>query len=89
VHNDLFTGRLIGPACVGAGKIHWAEELVTRHALDLKQSFFYTDSYTDIPMLERVGNGVVVNPDPRLRYAAKRRGWPVQDWSKPPIEVAA
>jgi HAD superfamily hydrolase (TIGR01490 family) len=89
VHNDLFTGRLIGPACVGAGKIHWAEALVARRQLDLKQSFFYTDSYTDVPMLERVGNGVVVNPDPRLRYAAKRRGWPVQDWSKPPIEVRA
>ena len=31
-------------------------------------------------MLERVGNQVVVNPDPRLKRAAKRRGWPVQDW---------
>jgi phosphoserine phosphatase len=34
-------------------------------------------------MLERVGNRVVVNPDPRLRRAAKRRGWPVQDWRLP------
>jgi len=31
-------------------------------------------------MLERVGNRVVVNPDPRLKRAAHRRGWPVQDW---------
>jgi HAD superfamily hydrolase (TIGR01490 family) len=89
VADDLFTGRLVGPACVGAGKIHWAESLGARHDLDFKQSFFYTDSYTDMPMLERVGNQIVVNPDPRLRHAAKKRGWPVQDWSKPPIEVRA
>ena len=89
VHGDQFTGRLVGPACVGSGKIHWAESLGLRRKLDLSQSWFYTDSYTDLPMLERVGNQVVVNPDPRLRLTAKRRGWPVQDWSKPPIEVRA
>ncbi|HVZ75524.1 MAG TPA: HAD family hydrolase [Polyangia bacterium] len=84
-----FTGRLVGPACVGPGKIHWAESLGSKHDIDLSKSFFYTDSYTDVPMLERVGNGIVVNPDPRLRVAAKKRGWPVQDWMKPPIEVRA
>ena len=56
---------------------------MARRQLDLSQSWFYTDSYTDMPMLERVGNQVVVNPDPRLRRIAKRRGWPVQDWSEP------
>ena len=76
----LFTGKLIGPACVGKGKVHWAEDLGSRRQLDLGASWFYTDSYTDMPMLERVGNQVVVNPDPRLRRIAKRRGWPVQDW---------
>jgi phosphoserine phosphatase len=34
-------------------------------------------------MLERVGHRVVVNPDPRLKRIAKRRGWPVQDWRHP------
>jgi len=81
VSSGLFTGRLLGPACVGRGKVHWAEDLVARRNVDLSQSWFYTDSYTDMPMLERVGNQVVVNPDPRLRRIAKRRGWPVQDWS--------
>lgn len=89
VAGDQFTGNLVGPACVGPGKIHWAESLGTSHGVDLGKSWFYTDSYTDLPMLERVGNRVVVNPDPRLRYAAKKRGWPVQDWMKPPIEVRA
>jgi putative phosphoserine phosphatase/1-acylglycerol-3-phosphate O-acyltransferase len=82
VENGQFTGRLVGPACVGKGKVHWAEDLGARLDLDLENSWFYTDSYTDMPMLERVGNRVVVNPDPRLRRTAKRRGWPVEDWRR-------
>jgi HAD superfamily hydrolase (TIGR01490 family) len=89
VDGDKFTGRLVGPACVGSGKIHWAESLMARRELDLEKSWFYTDSYTDMPMLERVGNRVIVNPDPRMRLAAKKRGWPIQDWMNPPIEVRA
>lgn len=80
-----FTGRVISPACFGRGKVHWAEALGRRHSLDLDQSWFYTDSYTDLPMLERVGHRVVVNPDPRLKRAARQRGWTVENW----IDVAA
>jgi len=93
VEDGQFTGRLVGPACVGKGKVHWAEALGARREVDLAQSWFYTDSYTDLPMLERVGNRVVVNPDPRLRRTAKRRGWPVENWqlgtTPPPKEVRA
>jgi len=80
VDGGQFTGRLLGPACVGTGKVHWAEDMVARRQLDLGGSWFYTDSFTDMPMLERVGHRVVVNPDPRLRLMARRRGWPVEDW---------
>jgi phosphoserine phosphatase len=38
-------------------------------------------------MLERVGHRVVVNPDPRLRLMARRRGWPVEDWQNDPQPV--
>ena len=72
----------MGPACFGRGKVHWAEDLGSRRSLDLDKSWFYTDSYTDLPMLERVGNRVIVNPDPRLRRAARRRGWVVESWSE-------
>jgi HAD superfamily hydrolase (TIGR01490 family) len=82
VEDGHFTGRLVGPACVGKGKVHWAEDLGVRMNVDLGQSWFYTDSYTDMPMLERVGNRVIVNPDPRLKRIAKRRGWPVADWNQ-------
>lgn len=85
VADGQFTGKLLGPACYGIGKVHWAEKLLSRHELDLQKSWFYTDSYSDLPMLERVGNQVIVNPDPRLRRAAKQRGWRVENW----IEVPA
>ena len=82
VHEGRFTGRLVEPACFGAGKVHWAEALGRARCVDLDKSWFYTDSYSDLPMLERVGHRVVVNPDPRLRRAARRRGWVVEDWKE-------
>jgi len=47
--------------------------------IDFAESWFYSDSITDMPMLERVGHPVAVNPDPRLRLEAKRRNWPILD----------
>jgi HAD superfamily hydrolase (TIGR01490 family) len=85
VADGQFTGKLLGPACYGAGKVHWAEKIGLSRELDLRSSWFYTDSYSDLPMLERVGNQVIVNPDPRLRRTAKQRGWRVENW----IEVPA
>lgn len=82
VADGKFTGRVITPTCFGSGKVHWAEAIGRNHSVDLDESWFYTDSYTDMPMLERVGHRVVVNPDPRLRRAAAQRGWVVEDWAK-------
>ncbi len=78
-------GRLHGtferPMCYGQGKVLRAHRWAKRHGVDLDRSYFYTDSYSDLPMLQRVGHPRVVNPDPRLRRAATRRGWPIEDWS--------
>ena len=67
-------------ACYGPGKVHWAERFAAEHDIDLGASWFYTDSYSDLPMLERVGVARVVNPDTRLKRHAQRVGWPVEDW---------
>jgi phosphoserine phosphatase len=48
---------------------------------DLESSTFYTDSITDLPLLERVKDPQIVNPDPRLRALAKKRRWPIQDFA--------
>jgi len=58
-----------------------AERWATEHGIDLAASYFYSDSYNDLPMLQRVGTAIAVNPDARLRRLARRRGWAVQQWS--------
>ena len=80
VAGGRFDGTHQAPMCYGAGKVHWAEAFARDHDVDLAASFFYTDSYTDLPMLERVGMARVVNPDTRLRRHAKRVGWAVDEW---------
>ncbi len=82
VEGGAFTGRVISPACFGAGKVHWAEAMGRACSVNLDKSWFYTDSYSDLPMLERVGHRVIVNPDPRLRRTARQRGWAVEEWRK-------
>lgn len=77
VKDGHFTGQIDGPACYGAGKCHWAQRFAEQHDLSLAESYFYTDSYSDLPMLEAVGHRRVVNPDPRLRLHATLRRWPV------------
>ena len=72
-----------------SGKIHWAESLGASHAIDVGASWFYTDSFTDLPMLERVTHRVAVNPDPRLKKMARTRGWPVEDWMSSLLPKAA
>ena len=77
IENGRFTGDVHRPICYGAGKIHWARRFADQHGIDLGASWFYTDSVTDLPMLEIVGHPEIVNPDPRLRREARRRGWNV------------
>jgi HAD superfamily hydrolase (TIGR01490 family) len=85
VEEGCFTGRVIEPVCFEAGKIHWLEQLVAEQEIDLARSWFYSDSITDLPLLELVGHPVVTNPDPRLYREAVRRRWPVRFFTPPEI----
>ena len=76
------TGRPVGTLCFGAGKLGYAEAYARDRAVSLADCWFYTDSFSDLPVLERVGHPVLVNPDPRLRRVAERRGWPVEWWGE-------
>jgi HAD superfamily hydrolase (TIGR01490 family) len=80
VEEGLFTGELHLPLCYGDGKVTLAEGWAADAGVDLDASWFYTDSITDLPMLERVGHPVVVQPDARLLRLARKRSWPVEDW---------
>jgi HAD superfamily hydrolase (TIGR01490 family) len=81
VADGCFTGRVIQPVCFGEGKIYWLQQLIEREDIDLARSYFYTDSITDLPLLDLVGHPVVVNPDPLLYREARRRRWPVRVYS--------
>ncbi|OVE81417.1 hypothetical protein BVY03_03725 [bacterium K02(2017)] len=78
-------GKIIGtfkrPLCYGTGKIHYAKEWAKKHDVSIENSFFYSDSYSDLPFLKEVGHPKVVTPDPRLKKVAKKMTWPILDWS--------
>jgi HAD superfamily hydrolase (TIGR01490 family) len=78
--DDRFTGRYERPLCLGDGKAARAEALARRCGFRLEDAVFYTDSVSDLPLLERVGHPVVVNPDPRLRRIAEQRRWRIERW---------
>jgi len=62
----------------GPGKAEAMRVLAEEEGIDLDDSYAYSDSITDLPMLETVGNPVAVNPDAELRAIAVERGWPIR-----------
>lgn len=80
VEQGRFTGRLHEPLCFGPGKTHHARQLAEQRGIDLRDCAFYTDSMSDLDMLEAVGRPVVVDPDPRLTRIARQRSWERADW---------
>jgi HAD superfamily hydrolase (TIGR01490 family) len=79
IDRGQFTGRMAHYG-FGTHKVALAESFARDREIDLGASWFYSDSYNDLPMLDRVGRAVVVNPDGRLRRHARRAGWPIEIW---------
>jgi HAD superfamily hydrolase (TIGR01490 family) len=75
IESGVYTGRVEGLFMYGQGKASAIRELAARESLDLAASYAYSDSQSDLPMLECVGHPVVVNPDAELRRIARERGW--------------
>jgi HAD superfamily hydrolase (TIGR01490 family) len=84
VEDGVFTGRIIEPICFETGKIYWLQEFIEAQGIDLARSYFYSDSITDLPLLDLVGHPVVTNPDPLLYRTAVKRTWPVRIFDPPP-----
>lgn len=80
VADGRFTGNVVKPMCYGPGKIVLTEREAELQQISLDDAVFYSDSITDLPLLERVRTPVVVNPDARLRRVARRRGWRIERW---------
>ncbi|MDZ4233132.1 MAG: HAD-IB family hydrolase [Dietzia sp.] len=82
VEDGKYTGE-IAFYCYGEGKVEAIRALAAREGYALEHCYAYSDSITDLPMLEAVGHPTVVNPDRALRKEATTRGWPAQTFSKP------
>ena len=72
VVDGVYTGELDGPFCYGPGKVEAIEQVARWEGLDLAQCYAYSDSASDLPMLEAVGHPVAVNPDGTLERHARR-----------------
>jgi HAD superfamily hydrolase (TIGR01490 family) len=75
VKDGVYTGRPDGPLTYREGKPVAMREVAEREGIDLAESFAYSDSESDLPMLRCVGNPVVVNPDAELEGVARAEGW--------------
>ena len=77
-----YTGEILFYA-YGKGKAEAMQRLAEERGYDLDESYAYTDSVTDLPMLEVVGHPVATNPESDLRKVAEQRGWPIIEFRKP------
>ena len=82
VEDGKYTGELDFYA-YGPHKADAIKKLATEEDIQLEGSYAYTDSVTDLPMLEAVGNPVVVNPDKTLRRLATDKGWAIETFKNP------
>ena len=73
-------GTFVTPLCYGGGKVVRARAWADERGFELSEAYFYSDSFSDAPMLRAVGNPRVISPDPRLSREARQRGWPVLQW---------
>ncbi len=82
VEDGRYVGRLAF-YCYGPNKAVAMREVAERDGIGLSASYAYSDSITDLPMLEAVGHPVAVNPDRELRKLAAERGWKIRDFRRP------
>ena len=81
-HDGRYTGE-VEFYCAGENKARAAQLLAQEQGYKLEHCHAYTDSITDLPLLESVGHPTAVNPDRALRKEATQRGWPVLAFSNP------
>ena len=75
-----YTGFMSAPPLVGEARAAWLKRYALQEGVDLKQSYAYADSYSDLPLLRAVGHPVAVSPDSSLYRFANRRRWPIEEW---------
>ena len=82
VKDGVYTGRPAGPFTYREGKAQAIRQLAAEEGIDLAESYAYSDSESDLPMLRAVGHAVVVNPDRELERIAREEGWQIMRFDR-------
>jgi HAD superfamily hydrolase (TIGR01490 family) len=82
VRDGVYTGKPAGPFTYREGKAVAIRELAEREGIDLSESYAYSDSESDLPMMRAVGHPVAVNPDRALERVAREQGWRIMRFDK-------
>ncbi len=84
---DRYTGAIDGLPCYGEGKVHWAKQWCADNGFDFAEAagYFYTDSSSDVPLLNLVRHPIAVNPSRKLAKIATQQGWPIEYFYKPTL----
>ena len=75
--DGAFTGRIAGTPCFQGGKVEQLRLWLSENGQNLDESWCYSDSHNDLPLLEQVSNPIAVDPDAPLREIARERGWEI------------
>lgn len=86
--DGCYTGKLAAPFCYGEGKAEHIRKLAAEKGYDLAHCYAYSDSASDLPMMQIVGHPVAVNPDRPMEAVAHRRGWPVVEFNRQAKQIA-
>lgn len=76
-----YSGRTRGVLTYREGKVSRLQAWLEEQGESLDGAYFYSDSHNDLPLLQRVDQPHVVNPDPTLREHAEQAGWPILHWT--------
>ena len=82
VRNGVYTGRPEGPFTYREGKAEAIRQIAAKQGYDLAESWAYSDSESDLPMLRAVGHPVAVNPDAELARVAREEGWEIMRFDR-------
>jgi HAD superfamily hydrolase (TIGR01490 family) len=91
VRDGIYTGRPAGPFTYREGKAEAIREIAAREGIDLAESYAYSDSESDLPMMRAVGHPVAVNPDAALEKVARAEGWRIMRFDRlgPMLKIGA
>ena len=80
IEDGYFTGRIDGPFLMKEVKFKSAKDLCSERNIDLDRVTYFADSITDVPLLEKVGYPVVINPRKDMLSIAKANQWQIKYW---------